>query len=89
MKWFNLQSVVELATPEEKESLLRLVVRRQNLKADIDELTLAFRADKKALEEPLAALDASVFDLLDQIQRGQPGLFQEPEVSDADETQPD
>lgn len=81
-----LQKVVELATPEEKERLLRLVVRRQNLTADIDELTATYKADKKALEEPLAALDASIFGLLDQIQRAQPGLFQT-EVSDADEAQ--
>ena len=75
MALLKLNHAIEVATEEQKDALLELVIQRQNRVEEIAELTRNFKAEKKPLEEALTSLDTRIFEILEEIDTGQRSMF--------------
>jgi hypothetical protein len=75
---FKIQTAIKKANQEQKDRLLELVIRRENVKAELADLQIDYKKDRKALEEPLGITDGAIFALLEEIATGQKDLFHDP-----------
>ena len=75
MALLKLNHAIEVATQDQKDALLELVIQRQNRVEEIAELTRNYKEDKKPLEEALTSLDTRIFEILEEIDTGQRSMF--------------
>lgn len=86
---FHMQTAIKKANEEQKDRLLELVIRRQNIRIELADLQIEYKKDRKELEEPLDTTDAAIFTLLEEIATGQKDLFDDPTNEDEEEGEDD
>jgi hypothetical protein len=70
----DTRKVLENATPEQKDRLMELIIRYQNLQRDLAAIEIEFKRERKDLQEPMAATMGAIMEMLEEIESGQMGM---------------